>query len=93
MQVDRSHGVEDNASYDLGQGQIKYFLKMHFPLNRSTSQLQTLQVHRSYDVENTGQRFVFVLDIKGEKMYFFVNASPPKPLEIAISNFAGAFVR
>ena len=50
-------------------------------------------VYRSYDVENTGQRFVFVLDIKGEKMYFFVNASPPKPLEIAISNFAGAFVR
>ena len=26
-------------------------------------------------------------------MYFFVNASPPKPLDVATSNFADAFVR
>ena len=85
--------MEDMASYDLGQGQIKYFLKMPFPLNRWTLQLQTLHVHRSYNVENTGQRFAFVLDIKVEIMYFIVNASPPKPFEIATSNFADALVR
>ena len=26
-------------------------------------------------------------------MYFLVNASPPKPLDVAISNFANALVR
>ena len=26
-------------------------------------------------------------------MYFLVNASPPKPLDVATSNFADAFVR
>ena len=25
-------------------------------------------------------------------MYFLVNASPPKPLDVAISNFAGAYI-
>ena len=44
--------------------QIKYVLQMHFLLNRWTYQLQTLLVHSSYDVENTGQRFVFVLDVR-----------------------------
>ena len=37
---------------------------------------------------------MFVLDkVKGEIMYFFVNASPPKPLEVATSNYADALVR
>ena len=31
--------------------------------------------------------------VKGEIMYFLVNASPPKPLDLATSNFADAFVR
>ena len=31
--------------------------------------------------------------VKGEIMYFLVNASPPKPLDIAASNLADAFVR
>ena len=28
--------------------------------------------------------------VKGPIMYFLVNASPPKPLDVAISNFAYA---
>ena len=31
--------------------------------------------------------------VKGEIMYFLVNASPPKQLDIATSNFADALVR
>ena len=57
---------------------------MHFLLKRWTYQLQTLQVNRSYDAEDTGQRFMFVLDniyfifkVESEIMYFLVNASPP----------------
>ena len=34
---------------------------------------------RSHDVEGTGQHF----KIKGQIMYFLVNASPPKLLEVA----------
>ena len=55
---------------------------MHFLLNCWTLQLQTLQVHRSYDVEDTGQRFVcprLKVKVKGEIIYFLVNVSPPKP--------------
>ena len=57
-----------------------------------------LQVHRSYDVEDTEQRFMFVLDLTSRSksnivhLYFLVNASP-KPLEIATSNFADALAR
>ena len=55
-----------------------------------------LHVHRSYDVEDTGQRFVFVLDRRSSSkvniMYFLVNASPPKRLNVATSNFANALV-
>ena len=46
-------------------------------------------MYRSYDVEDTGQRFVFVLEI----MYFLVNAFPPKRLDVATSNFADALIR
>ena len=52
----------------------------------------------SNDVEDTGQRFVFVLDltckvkVKSEIMYFLVNASLPKRLDVATSNFADALV-
>ena len=50
-------------------------------------------MHRSYDVEDTGQRFVFVhCKVKSEIMYFFANASPPKRLGVATSNFAVALV-
>ena len=31
--------------------------------------------------------------VKGEIVYFLVNASPPKPLDVATSNFADALVR
>ena len=48
-------------------------------------------MHRAYDVEDTGQRFVS--KIKGEIMYCLVNASPSKPLDVATSNFAVALVR
>ena len=54
---------------------------MHFLLNRWKKQLKTLQVDRSYDVEDTGQCFVCVLGLKsmlkGEIIYFLVNAPPP----------------
>ena len=53
-------------------------------------------MHRSYDVEDTGQYFLFVFDlnkVKGEIMYFLVNTSPPKPLDVATSNFVDALVR
>ena len=32
------------------------------------------------------------LKVKGKIMNFVVNASPPKPLDVATSNFAGAKV-
>ena len=50
---------------------------------------------RSYDVEDTGQRYVFVLDVKvkSEIIYFLVNPTPPKQLDEATSNFAEALVR
>ena len=54
-------------------------------------------MHRSYDVEDTGQLFVLVLDLRSrskyEIMYSLVNAWPPKPLDVATSNFADALVR
>ena len=54
-------------------------------------------MHKSYDVGDTGQRFMFVLDLrsrsKSEIMYFLVNAFPPKPLDVATSNFADTLVR
>ena len=54
-------------------------------------------MHRSYTVEDTGQRFVVVLvspkvKVKGEIMYFLVNASLPKRLGVANSNFTDALV-
>ena len=53
-------------------------------------------MHRSYYVEDTGQRFVFVHDLRSRSkvkyiMYFLVNASP-KWLEVATSNFTEALV-
>ena len=65
---------------------------MHFLLNRWTKQLQTLQVYRLYDVDDTGQLFCPKVKVKGEIMYFLVYASPPKPLDVANSNFADALV-
>ena len=56
-------------------------------------------MHRSYYVEDTGHRFVFVLvspkvKVKSEIMYFLVNASPPKRLGVHVetSNFTDALV-
>ena len=43
-------------------------------------------MHRSYGEEDTRQLF-------GEIMYFPVNASPPKPLDVAKSYFADALLR
>ena len=44
-------------------------------------------MHRSYDVEDTKVK------VKSEIMYFLVNASPPKRLYVATSNFVHALVR
>ena len=54
-------------------------------------------MHRSYYVEDTGHRFVFVLvspkvKVKSEIKYFLVNASPPKRLGVETSNFTDALV-
>ena len=57
-----------------------------FPLYCWTKQLQTLQVHRSSDVEDTGPK----VEYKSEIMYFLVNASPR--LDVAALNFADALV-
>ena len=56
-------------------------------------QHQTFQVNRPHDVENTAQHLCG-LDpkVKGQILYFLVNASSRKLLDIAISNFAGAKV-
>ena len=55
-----------------------------------------MQVNRSYDVEDSGQRFMFVLDLRSRSkvkiMYFLLNASPPKRLDVATSKFADALV-
>ena len=32
------------------------------------------------------------IKVKGQIMYFLVNASPPKSLDVATSNFAGPYV-
>ena len=51
---------------------------MHLLLN---CKLQTLQLHRSHDVEGTGINCEILT--QGQIMYFLVNASPPKPLDVA----------
>ena len=43
-------------------------------------------MHKSHEKEGTGQCFVSKVEI----MYFLVNASSPKLLDVATSNFAGA---
>ena len=68
---------------------------MHLLLNRWTQQPQTLQVNRPHYVDDTEQHLCglgLMVKIKGQIMYFLVNASSPKLLDIAISNFAGAKV-
>ena len=59
-----------------------YFRVLHLLLNRWAQQLQTLQVHGSHDVEDTGQ-YSCDLDakVKGQIMYFLVDLSPPKLLD------------
>ena len=84
--------VLGNTSYDLEpkvkvKGQIMCFLVNAYP----PKQLQSLQVHRSYDAEGTGKHFVLPrLQGQGQIMYFLVNACSPKLLDVATSNFAGA---
>ena len=63
------------------------FLVMHL-LNHWPKQLQTLQVHRSHDVEGNAS---YELDLGSRSNQIFLgNAFPLKPLNIAASNFAGA---
>ena len=53
-------------------------------------------MHRSYEVEDTGQPFVFILDLRSTSKLnnvLFVNASPSKRLDVATSNFADALIR
>ena len=60
---------------------------MHL-LNHWPYQFQTLQVHRSHDVEGNAS---CDLDIGSRfNQIFLANAFPPKPLDIAASNFVGA---
>ena len=50
-------------------------------------------MHRSQDVEGTGDVLCDLdpkVKVKGQIMYFLVNAPPPKRLDIATSNFADA---
>ena len=61
----RSHDVEDNALCNLGPRSSQIFLVNVFP--PKLKQLKNLQVHRSYDVKDNGQRFVFVLDGQGQR--------------------------
>ena len=50
-------------------------------------------MHRPHDVEVLGNILCdLYAKVKGEIMYFVANASPPVPLDIATSNFAGAYV-
>ena len=58
-------------------------LLKHWP-----KQLQTLQAHRSHDVEGNASCDLD-LGSRSNKI-FLVNAFPPKPLDIAASNFAEA---
>ena len=46
----------------------KIFLINAFP--PKILDIATLQVHRSYDVEDTGQHFVFVLDLRSNVKKF-----------------------
>ena len=64
---------------------------MHLVINFWKSQLQILPVHRSHDVKVLGG-VLCDLDpkVKGQIMYFLVNTSPHKLLEVATSNFACA---
>ena len=66
---------------------------MHLLLNRWTYQLQTLQVHRSHDVDVPGNVLCDLTKVKvnGQIMDFLVNKSPPKPLDMSTSNFADAY--
>ena len=50
-----------------------------------------MQVYRSHDVEGTGQRFPCDLDpkVKGHIICLLVNASSPKLVNVATSNYAG----
>ena len=74
---------------------MMYFLLMHLQINLSTQKLQTLQVHRSHDVDGTGECSCYIgpkVKHHNLMMYFLVNASLPKELDIEISNFAGALI-
>ena len=66
--------------------------KYIFSLNCWTYQLQTLLLHSSHDVVDTGHSYNLdtKVKVKGQIMNFLVNASPPKLLDLATSNFAGA---
>ena len=96
MKVHRSHDVEGNTlcNLELGSRSNQFFLVNTFPPKLLDIAKQALQMHRSYDVEDTGQRCMFVIEVKvkvkGEIMYLLANASPPQPLNIATSNFADA---
>ena len=48
-------------------------------------------MHRSHDVEGTGQHF-YDLDpkVKGQILNFLVNASPPRGFDVVTSNSVGA---
>ena len=86
--------VLNNVSFGLDPNvkcKIMYFLVHACPQNRWMKQSQILHVLRSHDVVSTAQFCVLPLPQFGQSQRFFlVNASPPKPLDVAISNVAGS---
>ena len=64
---------------------------MHRLINFWKQRLQSLPVHRSHDVKVLGD-VSYDLDpmvkVKGQIMYFLVNASPHNFFEVTTSNFA-----
>ena len=71
----------------LGSRSNNVFLEMHL-LNHWLYQLQTLRVHRSYDVEGNASCDLDLGSMSNQ--IFLVNALPAKPLDIEASNFVGA---
>ena len=69
---------------------------MHLLLNRCTYQLKSLQVHRSRDVHVDVPGNVLCdltkAKVNDQIMYFLINASLPKPLNVSTSTFAGVCV-
>ena len=64
---------------------------MHLLINRWTKKPQILQVHRSHGVEGTGHHYLRTgPQSEGQRMYYLLNISLPKPVDKASINFVEA---